>query len=174
VQGGYVHGYNESEAARLEDQARTLQEVLHADISYPSGSTVLEAGCGTGAQTVTLARNSPGARITSVDVSAASLDQARARIATAGLRNVEFQRAEIVALPFEEASFDHVFLCFVLEHLPDPGAAIAALRRILKPSGTMTVIEGDHGSTLFHPESDAARAAIRCQVSCSGGQAATH
>ena len=68
---GYVHGYDNGEAARLQDQARTLEDLLHAGITYPPGSTVLEAGCGVGAQTVPLARSSPGARITAVDVSAA-------------------------------------------------------------------------------------------------------
>lgn len=162
--GGYVHGYDARERGRLEDQAKTLEGLLHADTAYPDGSTVLEAGCGVGAQTVPLARNSPGARITCVDVSAASLDEARARVAAAGLTGVAFQRADILALPFAAASFDHVFLCFVLEHLPDPAAALAALRRVLRPGGTITAIEGDHGSTLFHPDSDAARAAIGCQV----------
>lgn len=172
--GGYVHGYEERERTRLEDQARTLEELLHADTSYPRGAAVLEAGCGIGAQTVPLARNSPGARITCVDISAASLDEARARVAAAGLSDVAFRQADIFALPFAAASFDHVFLCFVLEHLPDPAAALAALRRVLRPGGTITAIEGDHGSTLFHPDSDAARAAIRCQVALqrrAGGDA---
>ena len=57
--GGYVHGYDGRETARLENQARTLEELLHADTGFPDGSTVLEAGCGTGAQTVALARRNP-------------------------------------------------------------------------------------------------------------------
>lgn len=172
--GGYVHGYNRSETLRLEDQARTLESLLHAGTTFPPGAAVLEAGCGVGSQTVPLARNSPGASITAVDVSAESLAQAQARAAGAGLLNVEFRQADILRLPFGPASFDHVFLCFVLEHLPHPGAALAALRRVLRPGGTITVVEGDHGSTLFHPESDAARAAIRCQVAlqaAAGGNA---
>ncbi len=55
----YVHGYSDRESARLLDQARTLTELLHGDTRYPPGSSVLEAGCGVGAQTVPLARNSP-------------------------------------------------------------------------------------------------------------------
>ena len=161
---GYVHGYDGLEAARLQDQARTLEDLLHAGTRYPPGSAVLEAGCGVGAQTVPLARNSPGARITAVDVSAASLGQARERVAAAGLASVQFQQADVYGLPFKDGSFDHVFVCFLLEHLRDPAAVLAGLRRVLKPGGTATVIEGDHGSTLFHPDSAAAHDAIRCQV----------
>jgi cyclopropane fatty-acyl-phospholipid synthase-like methyltransferase len=62
----YVHGYEHRENLRLQDQASTLVELLLSDTSYPAGSRVLEAGCGVGAQTVTLARNSPEALITSV------------------------------------------------------------------------------------------------------------
>lgn len=162
--GDYVHGYDERESERLRDQAGSVLELLHADTSYPAGSRVLEAGCGVGAQTVTLAGNSPGARFTSVDISAASLEQARARVAAAGHRNVEFLQAGLFALPFEPGSFDHVFVCFVLEHLAKPAEALAALKRLLKPGGTITVFEGDHGSTYFHPENAAARAAIQCLI----------
>jgi SAM-dependent methyltransferase len=160
----YVHGYSEREAARLRDQASTLAELLHAGTRYPPGSRVLEAGCGVGAQTVTLARNSPGARFTCVDVSADSLAAARARARDAGLANVEFERADLFALPFPEASFDHVFVCFVLEHLARPAEALAALRARLRPGGTLTVIEGDHGSTFFHPDDADARRAVEVLV----------
>lgn len=170
----YVHGYQPRENERLQDQAGTLVELLHSDTSYPSGSLVLEAGCGVGAQTVTLGRRSPHARFVSVDVSADSLVEAKRTTDAAGLTNVQFERADIFALPFAPDSFDHVFVCFVLEHLSRPAAALAILNGLLKPGGTMTVIEGDHGSTYFHPESTAARMAIQCLVelqASAGGNA---
>ncbi|MEM6528157.1 MAG: methyltransferase domain-containing protein [Chloroflexota bacterium] len=170
----YVHGYNVRESTRLQDQANTLVELLHGDTIYPAGSTVLEAGCGVGAQTVTLAANSPHAHITSIDISTESVAQAEQRVKAAGHTNVTFQQGDIFALDFPDATFDHVFVCFVLEHLPEPAKALAALRRVLKPGGTMTVIEGDHGSTYFHPHSEAAHAAIQCQVTLqrrAGGNA---
>ncbi len=160
----YVHGYDSRESARLRDQAGALVNLLHSDTSYPKGSTVLEAGCGTGAQTITLARKSPGARIISVDVSEQSLKEAGARAKAAGLCNVEFQRADLFKLPFAPDTFDHIFVCFVLEHLSRPLDALLALKRVLKQGGTITVIEGDHGSAYFHPDSAAAREAIQCQV----------
>jgi len=170
----YVHGYDEQENRRLQDQAGTLVDLLHSDTAYPAGSRVLEAGCGTGAQTVTLARNSPGARFVSVDVSAASLAEAKRRMDAAALANVELRQADIFALPFAPQSFDHVFVCFVLEHLPRPLEALAVLKQLLRPGGSITVIEGDHGSAYFHPDSEAARRAIQCQVElqrAAGGDA---
>ncbi|WP_298965038.1 methyltransferase domain-containing protein [uncultured Methylobacterium sp.] len=160
----YVHGYDDTESARLSDQARILESLLHEGTRYPGGCTVLEAGCGTGAQTAVLLRRSPGARFTCVDRSAASLAEAEARIAAAGLPAPRFRRADLLALPFTEASFDHVFVCFVLEHMPRPGEALAELRRVLKPGGSLTVIEGDNGSTLLHPDAAEAHAAIACLV----------
>jgi SAM-dependent methyltransferase len=160
----YVHRYDPRENERLHDQADTLVELLHWDTFYPSGSRVLEVGCGVGAQTLTLARNSPGARITSFDISGASVAQAKREADAAGLTNVQFQRADIFALPHGRGSFDHVFVCFVLEHLVRPTKALAALRTVLRPGGTITVIEGDHGSAYFYPDSEAAHQAIRCLV----------
>jgi SAM-dependent methyltransferase len=160
----YVHGYSVRESERLRDQATTLTELLHGDTRYPAGSLVLEAGCGVGAQTVTLASNSPQARFVSVDISPVSLAQAERTVRERGFANVEFRQANIFELPFAEAQFDHVFVCFVLEHLADPVAALAKLRRVLKPGGTLTVIEGDHGSTYFHPDSAPARRAVECLV----------
>jgi ubiquinone/menaquinone biosynthesis C-methylase UbiE len=152
----YVHGYSERESVRLSDQANTLEELLHSDTSYPAGSRVLEAGCGIGAQTVILSINSPQARITSIDISENSLTKARERADGEGVKNVEFRVENIFDLPFEDESFDHVFVCFVLEHLKEPVKALASLRRVLKKGGTITVIEGDHGSCFFHPETDSA------------------
>jgi protein-L-isoaspartate O-methyltransferase len=160
----YVHGYHPRENERLQDQAGTLADLLHAGTAYAAGSTVLEAGCGVGAQTVTLARRSPGARFTSVDVSAASILEAKRRTHLAGLTNVGFRQADIFALPFDAESFDHVFVCFVLEHLSQPVEALTILKSLLRPAGTITVIEGDHGSAYFSPDSPAAHAAIQCQI----------
>jgi len=170
----YVHGYDPRENLRLQDQASTLVELLHSDTIYPKGSKVLEAGCGVGAQTVTLASNSPGALITSIDVSEASVVEAMKAVQAAALNNVTLRRADIFHLPFPPESFDHVFVCFVLEHLAQPVAALQALKRVLKPGGTITVIEGDHGSTFFYPDSEYARRAVRCQVelqASAGGNA---
>lgn len=178
---GYVHGYSEHETRRLGDQADTLAALLHgaadgqAGTAYPPGARVLEVGCGVGAQTVHLLASSPGADLTAVDVSAASLARARDRVAARfPAARVRWLRADLHDLPFPGGAFDHLFVCFVLEHLADPAAALTGLRRVLRPGGTLTVIEGDHGSAFFHPDSAAARAAIGHQVrlqAAAGGDA---
>lgn len=160
----YVHGYAERESVRLQDQASTLAGLLHSDTFFPAGSRVLEAGCGVGAQTSMLALSSPGAEITSIDLSAASLAEARKKLDSEGITNVNLMQGDIFDPPFEPATFDHVFLCFVLEHLADPVRALQSLKKTMIPGGTITVIEGDHGSVCFHPESPEARKAISCQI----------
>jgi SAM-dependent methyltransferase len=157
---GYVHGYAEREKLRLQDQASTLTDLLHSDTFYPEGSLVLEPGCGVGAQTVTLAERSPGAKLFSVDISSVSVAEAEKKVREAGLNNVQFRQADINDLPFNKEYFDHIFVCFVLEHLKDPAKILGILKEYLRPGGTITVIEGDHGSAFFYPESEAAQAAI--------------
>ncbi len=168
----YVHGYDTLESGRLEDQARTLEDLLHHDTRYPPESRVLEAGCGTGAQTAILARRSPGARITAVDIASDSLAAARKRLAAIDRADVPFLQADCGCLPFADHDFDHVFICFVLEHLVAPEGVLRELKRVLKPGGSLTVIEGDHGSFYCHPETRAARRVVRClidlQAACGG------
>src|ERR1700742_1521939 len=136
MNAGYVHGYDDRANERLRDQAAALLALLHHDPAYPAGSRVLEAGCGVGAQTVTLARNSPDARFTCVDISADSAAEARRR--TAELPHVVVEQGDILAL---RGSYDHLFVCFVLEHLPRPVEALRTLTRLVEPGGSVTVIE---------------------------------
>ena len=123
----YVHGYGSRETQRLQDQAATLADLLHADTHYPAGAQVLEAGCGVGAQTVTLAAQNPLAQFTAIDLTAASLAEAGKAVAAAGHRNVSLQQADIFALPFA--------LCGAMLTLttpPDPAASAAFVMRLVK------------------------------------------
>jgi SAM-dependent methyltransferase len=165
----YVHGYSEVEEERLLDQAQTLSHLLHHDTHYAAGTSILEAGCGVGAQTVILATQNPEARFTAVDISPQSLAMARTRAAAAACRNVTFQQADLRRLAYADETYDHVFLCFVLEHLKHPESALQELSRVLKPGGTVTVIEGDHGSAYFHPASPQAQRNIDCLVALQAG-----
>ena len=158
----YIHGYSQEETKRLNDQASTISELLHWDSLWEEGSLILEAGCGVGAQTRIIGPKNPGCRFIAVDLSEKSL--AKAGETLRDMNNVELQQADVLNLPFDDGLFDHVFVCFLLEHLPGPQQALKELKRVLKKTGTITVIEGDHGSAYFHPHSTAAVGAIQAQV----------
>ena len=106
----------------------------------------------------------PSCHFTSIDISEVSLAYAKEMAESLNMRNVVFQPGNIFDLKFEDESFDHIIVCFVLEHLPDPVEALNKLKRVLKKEGSITVIEGDHGSAYFYPQSKAAQKAINCQV----------
>ena len=152
----YVHGYSDYETTRLYDQSQTLSGILHHDTLFPAGSHILEAGCGVGAQTVILTRQNPDCFFTSVDISLDSIEQAQLLIQENEIGNVTFMQSDIFNLPFPAGHFDHIFICFVLEHLSNPVLALQNLSKVLKPGGTITVIEGDHGSCFFYPRSEIA------------------
>jgi SAM-dependent methyltransferase len=160
----YVHGYSITESQRLADQANTLSQLLHHDSLFVPAGLVLEAGCGTGAQTVIVAPQNPQCRFVSIDISKESLLMAEEKIKKNVIRNVKFQVADVFKLPFDDESFDYIFICFLLEHVREPARALVSLKRVLKKGGMITVIEGDHGSAYYHPRSLAAQATIRCLI----------
>jgi len=92
-----------------------------------------------------------------MDISAASI-----RMASEENPGLPFLAGDLYALPFSNATFEHAFACYVLEHLERPGLALENLLRVLKPGGTLTSIEGDHGSCFFYPETPEALAAWAC------------
>ncbi|MBI4545505.1 MAG: methyltransferase domain-containing protein [Gemmatimonadetes bacterium] len=160
----YVHGYSAREAQRLGDQAASVRELIHHDTVYPAGARVLEVGCGVGAQTETVAHRSPESHFISFDVVQDSVRQAAARVHRKRLRNVQLLAADLFALPFRPATFEHLFISYVLEHMTDPLRALVAAKGALTPAGTITVVEGDHGSCYFSPRHPAAQRAWECLI----------
>lgn len=160
----YVHGYSSREALRLNDQAETLDEIIHCDTIFPTDSLVLEAGCGVGAQTKIIAQKNPNSHFISIDLSEDSLGEAKKLLDSLNIKNVELRQADIYHLPYKDETFDHIMVCFVLEHLKSPRQAILELKRVLKKNGSLIAIEGDHGSAFFYPDSKYAHQAINCQV----------
>lgn len=151
----YVHGYSADEAVRLTRQANILAQFIHGDVSFAPGSQILEIGCGVGAQTVELAAQSSQSKVTALDRSIESLRIAEERVRLCKLENVELCVASVYELPFPDASFDGVFVCFVLEHLPRLDRALSEIKRVLRPGAKLHAFEGDHGSVLACPDDPA-------------------
>lgn len=110
---------------------------------------VLEIGCGIGADALQFARH--GARYTGVDLSERSVAMTRARFEEAGL-NGRFLVTDAERLPFDDASFDHVYSFGVIHHSPDTEAIVAEIRRVLRPGGTVTVMVYNRASINYRVE----------------------
>ena len=107
---------------------------LMAEAVVSPGDHVLDACCGTG--DLAIAAERAGGRVTGVDFAEAMLDRARRKSAT-----VEWVRADVLALPFEDASFDVVTVAFGIRNVEDLEAGLAELARVLKPGGRLGCLE---------------------------------
>ncbi len=140
-----------------------LREVLTPD----PGERVLEIGPGTGYYTLDMAEwLGPDGRVEIFDLQQEFLDHVIGRATERGLANVVPTQGDATALPYEDASMDAVVLTAVLGEIPEPGAALREIRRVLKPGGRLVVGElfGDpHFTTRASLERQAAEAGLAFQ-----------
>jgi ubiquinone/menaquinone biosynthesis C-methylase UbiE len=133
--GGYRTRDNEAFFERAFD-------LITRELNPPAGATFLDAGCGSCAHTVRLARR--GFNVRAVDFSESALEMARGHLKEAGLdERISLQREDLTRLSFPDASFDYVLCWGVLMHVPDVARAVAELARVLRPGGTLVVSEGN-------------------------------
>ncbi|MBB3656837.1 ubiquinone/menaquinone biosynthesis C-methylase UbiE [Rhizobium sp. BK650] len=105
------------------------------------GESILDVGCGTGSLTFTLAER-PGLKsISAIDFSPVFVEAANRRNADP---RITIQEADACALPFEDQSFDRALSLLVLHFVPDAGKAVAEMRRVVRPGGTVAAAVWDH------------------------------
>jgi len=121
------------------------------------GMTLLDVGCGPGSITAGLAGLIAPGRVIGADKDPARIETASRDAAADG---VSYRVADVTALPFEDDHFDAVFANALIEHLPDPGAGVKELMRVLKPGGAVGVRCPDWSSALLHPDNDLMWASI--------------
>ena len=111
-------------------------------LKAPENSVLLDAGCGNCAHSIRLANR--GFFVKAIDFSEAVLEMARENISTKGLEGkINIQRANILALPFQDKTFRYILCWGVLMHIPDLEKAITELTRVLKPGGILVISEGN-------------------------------
>ena len=101
----------------------------------PPGGHVLDVATGTGLVAAELLRR--GHAVTAVDQSPEMLDVARRRLGG----SVELVESPAESLPFDDASFDHLTVTYLLRYVADPGATTAELARVVRPGGTVASLE---------------------------------
>ena len=105
----------------------------------PRDLTLADIGCGTGSLTFELARFAR--KVIGVDLSTEMLRRARGMAKERGVGNVEFRQGDALKLPLESRSVDAAFCVMVLHFLPDPARAVAGLCRVVRPGGSVILVD---------------------------------
>jgi len=102
-----------------------------------TGQHILEIGCGRGDFSCWLARElNERAHLVAADFSATAVGKGREYALSQGL-NLDWQVMDIQNIALADSSFDLIFSCETIEHVPDPARALRELARVLKPGGTL-------------------------------------
>ncbi len=105
----------------------------------PASLHALDCGIGSGALSCALAQVVPGAvQLNGIDLSPAMLDEADRHLKHRGL-DADLRCADVGALPYDDGTFDIVMAAHLLDHLPDPAAALAEMHRVVRPGGHVIV-----------------------------------
>jgi SAM-dependent methyltransferase len=141
---------SDAEMLRLDRQAAlygTADDLAH--LALQPTDRVLDAGCGSGQITRTIAARLPQGQVVGVDREPRYIDYARRRAAAEGTANIDFVEGNLLALPFENDRFDVVWSKHVLQWVAAPEAALAEFSRVTRPGGKVIAANFD-GFLLQH------------------------
>ena len=140
----YVLGYTDSEQERLIRQAAKLAPIterLFREAGIERGFRVLDLGSGLGDVSMLLAQLvGPSGQVVGIERDGTSIERARARIATAGFRNVSFLNTDVNKIVTDQA-FDAAVGRFILMFLPDPVSVLKSVSRLVGPGGVLAFHE---------------------------------
>lgn len=126
--------FDELRAIKLAEHSGRLDSIYTDGVE--AGADVLDVGCGPGFWVCELA--SRGARVSACDLSDVAVRLARQHVEYRGLR-ADIREGNAEALPYPDASFDHVNCQGVVHHTPDPRRCIEEFWRVLRPGGTLSI-----------------------------------
>lgn len=148
----YTHGHS---AAVLSAHSRrgAADSAAYLLAHLRAGMDLLDVGCGPASITADLTERVAPGRVVALDAAAGALEAARATLRERGLsEQVEVTSGDVMALPFEDASFDVVHAHQVLQHLADPVGALAEMRRVTRPGGIVAVRDAVYSAMTWFPE----------------------
>jgi len=136
-----VQRYGWDAASKFYEEAwhgplRPAQETLLAFAALKPGESVIETACGSGLVTRTIARAvGPSGKVLATDLSQNMVELTAGNCAAGGLAWVETQRMDAEELAVGDRRFDAALCALGLMYVPDPGRAVAAMYRVLRPGG---------------------------------------
>lgn len=149
----YTHGHHESVVS--QHRKRTAAEAARFLLPHlRPGMRLLDVGCGPGSISVGLAAAVAPGPVLAIDLGADVVAQAGEHARSVGATNLDVERADVLELD-RPGRFDVVFAHQVLQHVADPNAVLAAMRRLLAPGGIVAVRDSDYGICTWSPASDA-------------------
>jgi len=151
----YLHGFSDEEQERLLRQADYFEHALYRNVDFSDCERILEVGCGVGAQTEILLRRFPRLQITGIDSSDRQLATLQKRMEKGflGAERFNFQKANAQDMDFEGGKFDGAFLCWILEHIPQPEKVLSEVKRVLKKGSPVYISEVMNSSFFLNPYS---------------------
>ena len=131
------HAFSQTHPSRLA----TIAHFHGMDPARPTHMRVLELGCGRGGNLLPMAAQYPGSRFLGIDLSGASIRQAKANAAELGLTNLDFEQRDILAVGAEIGRFDYIIVHGVYSWVPDVvrERIIALFGELLAPQGVAFV-----------------------------------
>lgn len=150
----YIHGFETKEQNRLIHQADFLEPYVYQGVDLEFTKNLLEVGCGVGAQTKILCRRFPKLKIDGIDLSEAQLRTAAKYLAKeikSGQVNLEQQDAQ--KLNLSKKDYEAAFICWFLEHVPEPLTVLKNVYKNLKPGGKIYCSEVFNHSLFMEPYS---------------------
>ncbi len=146
----YTHGHHES-VLRSHTWRTAANSAAYLLPHLRPGATVLDVGCGPGTITADLARLVAPGPVLGIDPSAAIV-AAAARDHAPGAGNLSFAVGDVGRLDVEDGSFDVVHAHQVLQHLQDPVAALAEMRRACADGGVVAARDADYAAMTWFPD----------------------
>lgn len=151
----YLHGFSQEEQDRLKRQARFAEFKVYQDINFDNNAHILEVGCGVGAQSEILLRRFPNIKLSGIDLNEKQINAAKKNLESLDFakERYDIQKMDAQNLEFDSNKFDGAFLCWVLEHIPNPIQVINEVRRVVRPGGKIYITEVLNSSFFLEPYS---------------------
>lgn len=149
----YLHGFSKKEQKRLIDQAKFLEPYVYDGVDLEFRKHLLEVGCGVGAQSKILLRRFPDLKIDGVDLSEKQLAVAKKYLS----KEIKEKRIQLYQQDAQnlkmrsKGKYDAAFLCWFLEHVPNPKEVLISVRKQLRSGAKVYCSEVFNHALFLEP-----------------------